>query len=201
VSKKPIIAVDIDDVLAAEAEFIIAYSNENWGHSLSLEDYKENWGEMWGLDHDAVERRADTLHQTDLVMMYRTIDGAHQALLELKKNYDLIILTSRRRLIQAETSDWIAQNFGDIFDEIHYTGFWDTKDPGGHLRTKGKLLEEIGADYVIDDQSKHCIAASECGIKAILFGDYAGNRSVKLPSDVVRCKNWKEVLEYFDGSR
>ena len=40
--------------------------------------------------------------------------------------------------------------------------------------TKGMLAKEIKADYLIDDQLKHCSAAAELGIPALLFGVYAG---------------------------
>ena len=38
---KKTIAVDIDDVLGAEAEFIIGYSNNRWGTTFNLEDWTE----------------------------------------------------------------------------------------------------------------------------------------------------------------
>ncbi len=60
---KSIIAVDIDDVLAAEAEFVVAYTNEHWGGSYTLEDYTEAWNLFWGVDVDEVERRAEILHR------------------------------------------------------------------------------------------------------------------------------------------
>jgi uncharacterized HAD superfamily protein len=65
--------------------------------------------------------------------------------------------------------------------------------------TKTKILAEIGANYLIDDQPKHCIAAAEAGITALLFGDYKWNKDIELKTNMVRVKNWQEVTEYFDG--
>ena len=67
--------------------------------------------------------------------------------------------------------------------------------------TKADIVKQIGADYLIDDQPKHCFAAAEAGITSLLFGDYRWNRNVKLPEGVVKVRTWHEVLEYFDGRK
>jgi 5'(3')-deoxyribonucleotidase len=199
---KRVIAVDVDDVLAAEAEFIIAYGNKHWGHTLTVDEYQENWAAMWGVDIDELERRAAELHRPGLLTSYRLIDGAKEALQTLKKRYDLVILTSRRQVVKEETMAWLNDVFGGVFREVHFTGFWDTISAESHLLTKGELAKQIGAEYLIDDQPKHCVAAAEAGVQSLLFGDYyAEVRNITLPPKVTRCKDWSEVLEFFDGQR
>ena len=198
-ASKLVIAVDIDDVIVAEAEFIVEYSNKYWGHALSIDDYKEHWSDMWQVDHAETERRADILHSPGMVTNYLMIENAHQALEELAKNFRLVILTSRRKVVKEETLNWLSNNFAGLFDEVHFTGFWDSINQGSHLLTKADLTKAIGAQYLIDDQPKHCFAAAEAGVKAVLFGNGAESRNLKLPEGVTRCKNWQEVLEYFNG--
>jgi uncharacterized HAD superfamily protein len=198
-NKRQVIAVDVDDVLAAEAEFVVAYSNKHWGHQLTLEDYQENWSAMWDVDIEEVERRATELHRPGLPTSYRLLDGAVSALQALKERYELVILTSRRNVVKDETLAWLNDVFADVFSEIHFTGFWDTISEDSHLMTKGELAKQIGADYLIDDQAKHCMAAAGAGIRSILFGDYAQTRNLDLPSGVTRCKDWAEVLDYFNA--
>jgi len=41
-ANKPIIAVDIDDVLANLAQEIVDFSNKNWGTNLTIDDYNEH---------------------------------------------------------------------------------------------------------------------------------------------------------------
>jgi uncharacterized HAD superfamily protein len=196
--KKPVIAVDIDDVLAAEAEFIVAYSNKRWGHDLTAADYAEDWEAMWNVGREEVERRAAELHQPGIQNSYRLLDGAKEALETLKLRYKLIILTSRREILKDETLKWVNDLFAGVFEEVHFTGFWDSLKPDRHLLTKAELAKQIGASYLIDDQPKHCFAAAGVGVKAILFGDYIQTRDLKLPNNVTRCKDWPAVLEYFD---
>jgi 5'(3')-deoxyribonucleotidase len=200
-ANKPIIAVDIDDVIVAEAEFIVEYSNRHWGHSLSLEDYREHWGSMWQVGIGEVERRADILHAPGIIRKYRILEDAHYALNALSKNFRLIILTSRRKMVEQETREWLKENFGDVFEKIYFTGFWDNITDNSHLLTKADLSRELNVGYLIDDQPKHCFGAAAHGIKAILFGDYAESRHLEPPEGVTRCSNWQEVLEYFENEK
>ena len=195
---KPIIAVDIDDVLAAEAEFVVKFSNEQFGTRLMLEDYSESWNIMWNVDRDEVERRAHILHEPGIVTQYRIIPGGYETLKKLKETYEIIVVTSRRKRVEAETARWLDEHFPDIFSRLVLTGFWDDpRRPDRHLLSKGSLLNDHRVAYVIDDQPKHCLSALDHGIEPILFGDYAESRNVVAPKGVIRCKDWQAVAEFF----
>lgn len=198
---KPIIAVDIDDVLSNLAQELINYSNRTWGTNLTVEDYNEHWGDMWKVDDAEVKRRSDQLHNGALAAKLKHDQDARPVLDKLVKEYTLVLATSRRRRITRETAEWIDKYFPGIFSEIHYSGIFDTKDHADLQvqLTKADILRKIGAAYLIDDQPKHCLAATKVGVKAILFGDYPWNRRTKPKPGMIRAKNWQEVLEYFDG--
>lgn len=196
---KKMIAVDFDDVILAEAEFVVEYSNQHWGYNFTLEDYRENWQEMWGLEAgEELEARAEALHAPGIQVSYDLIEGAETALKRLAKRYNLVVLTSRRGMVADETLEWIDKNLPDIFTGVHFTGFYEDGVANGHRHTKGVMAREIGTDYLIDDQPKHCFAAAEEGIKALLFGDYAVSRNLKLPKGVTRCTDWAAVVDYFE---
>lgn len=196
--EKPIIAVDIDDVLAAEAEFVVAYTNKYWGGSYTLEDYTEAWNLFWGVDVDEVERRAEILHRPGVVSQYHVTPGSREVLKQLKEKYELIVVTSRRKRVEQETQQWLDEHFPGIFSRLILTGFWD--DPnveGRHLLSKGSLLNDHRVAYVIDDQLKHCVSATDHGIKAILYGNLSGNNYVADRDGMTRCEDWRVVAEYF----
>lgn len=198
-ANKPVVAVDIDDVLAANAEGIIKYTNERWGTNLRVEDYHEHWAELWQVDEEEMERRTHEFVSSGAPKEYRRLNKADEVLRELSKNYKLVITTSRRKVYAADTQEWLDKNLPGIFEEVHFVGIWDQVSEGRIKATKGEYAKQIGADYLIDDQLKHCESAAKVGIKALLFGDYTWNRSDKLPANIIRVKNWQEVLEYFDG--
>lgn len=200
---KQTIAVDIDDVLAANAEGMIAFSNKQWGTHLTIDDFSEHWGEMWKMADDikATEKRAEEFFASDPFSSFRHFPDALPVLKELQKNYRLILVTSRRKRFLRETTDWIDRFFPDIFEETHYAGIWDDPKEGRHEATKADLCQRLGVDYLVDDQLKHCVAAAQCGIPALLFGNYRWNRTDKLLQNVSKVKDWRAVKEYFDAAR
>lgn len=199
---KPIIAIDIDDVLAANAKGFVEFSNKRWHTNLTVEDYHDHWAQLWQVDNQESARRHQELFDQKVVQSYEPLLDAGPVLNKLTKNYELIAVTARWKSISAETKDWLDQYFPGAINDISHMGVWDdfklhSKHKLGH--TKTDLCLEIDAKYLIDDQPKHCIAAANAGIKSILFGDYAWNRSVKLPKGVIRAKTWTAVLEYFNA--
>jgi uncharacterized HAD superfamily protein len=197
------IAIDIDDVLSRSAEGFIAFTNKQWGHSLTPDDYQEEWALVWGVELEEAIRRSIVYHASGVVGDYLPHEAAMPVLKRLAKHYDLVVVTSRRQVLRPETDAWIERHFPGIFKELHYAGIWDDYSDKQRLtaaikQTKAEVCRELGADYLIDDQIKHCIGAAEAGIPAILFGNYKWNREPKvLPKQVVRAHHWDEVAEYF----
>ena len=192
------IAVDIDDVLSRSAEGFIAFSNERWGMSLKPEDYQEEWAVVWGVPLDEALERSIEFHASGTVGNYQPNEAALPVLKKLAKTYNLVAVTSRRRLLQPETDAWMGRHFPGIFQELHYAGIWDELPKDQVMRalkhTKAELCREIGADYLIDDQIKHCIGAAEAGVQALLFGASGGT---KTPTDVTPVADWSGVERYF----
>jgi len=191
------IAIDIDNVLAASAEGLVAISNQLFGSHMTINDFGEDWSKMWGVDHKEAERRGEVLRENKYQKDYLPVDGAARAINELGKRYKLVLVTSRPKKVEELTRNWLKQYFSYPFDTIVFANFWDdpknSKD--GHLQHKGDLFTQVGADIVIDDQLKHCEAAAKAGVQAILFGDYAWNQTNELPDGIIRYKDWPEVLE------
>lgn len=201
-ANKPIIAVDIDDVLAASAADFIKFSNKKWGTNLTIDDYDEHWAKMWQVDHKEEVRRSKVVHDEEVFLKFSHFPEARRVLEKLSKRYRLVIVTSRIRALKKGTLEWIEGSFGNLISEFHFAGIWDDIEKNSAEKvkaTKAEVVRQIGADYLIDDQPKHCFAAAGAGITSLLFGDYKWNRNIELPQGVVRAKNWKEIQEYFDG--
>lgn len=194
---KPIIAVDIDDTIAANAVGFVEYSNKKYGTHLTIDDYQDHWGEAWKTEHEETERRALEYHASGHIATYKTIDEAYEVLKKLKERFTLVVLTTRRNSINELTREWIGKYYPNIFDKFVFSGFFDNPTSESIKMTKGELTKQIGAEYLIDDQLKHVEAAAALGIEGLLFGEYSWNKSKKLPSNVTRVKNWEEVGKYF----
>lgn len=198
-TKKPIIAVDIDDTLGPTTEGWVAFSNERWGHNLTVEDYDEDWGKMWGVDHEETLRRIPDMYTSGVVESLTHDPEAVRVLSALATRYDLVVTTSRHSNFAEATRIWIEQYYKGIFKDIHLAGIYDNFSADAVRRTKGDLITAIGADFLIDDQPKHCLAVAAQGKTGILFGDYAWNRQFEPTAGVVRCVDWQAVEAYFDG--
>ena len=174
--KKQTIAVDLDDVLSAGAQGFVDFSNKRWGTNLSVDDFTERWAEIWEVDLGEEKRRADDIYESRIIKHYAKLDKSKHVLDKLSEDYRLVVLTSRVKRMEADTLDWLDKHFGKIFEEVHFSGFYDNLTSKSHLYTKAELSLEIGADYLIDDQLKHSFAAAEAGIEALLFGNYKWNQ-------------------------
>jgi|SRR5579862_1198888 len=195
--KKPIIAVDIDDVLMPHFQDLINWYNREYGTNLMLADNHPKSIDNWGTDSfQAAIKRVHRFFDTDEFLNSRPFKEAKAAIKDLSDDYLMFVITSRDTLIEETTRKWLNEHFPEIFKEAHFTGLYRLK---GRPIPKSEIAKQIKADYLIDDSLEHVTGASEIGIKGLLFGDYPWNQADKLPSAVVRVKDWQEVLEYFDG--
>lgn len=198
------IAVDLDDVLGDFARAFVDYSNQKWGTKLEPDDWTEHLIELWRVDEAEAQRRVEFIHANpgQILNKIKHDSSAVKILQKLSHQYKLVIVTSRRRILEKETLLFVNRYFRGIFQDVHFAGIWDDLDKPLSERlnlTKAEIVSQIGAGYLIDDQPKHCIAAADAGIKALLFGDYKWNRDIKLQTNMVRVKNWTEVWAYFNA--
>lgn len=205
---KPIIAIDIDDVLSSSAQAFVNFSNERWGTRLSVDDYDEDWARMWNLDRsnedhlEIIRTRGNEALESSVPHMDHAPD-AYEVLKVLKNDYTLIVVTSRRTQLKTDTLAWIKAHYTGIFedDAIYFTGFYDNLHAESWRNTKGDILRDLNVSYLIDDQIKHCNSAAEHGIQALQFGGYGPQLNEPMHGSVVRVKNWNEVGKYFDAKR
>lgn len=195
---RQVIAVDIDDVLSTYGQSLIEFSNNKWNTKLTIDDIEEDWAKMWKIDHEDSSERADILHK-ELFINLKHNQEAKPVLTRLSKYYDLVITTSRQQKLLNDTQQWLNQYFPNIFKSVNFAGIYD-KPYSFHRdkQTKKELIKDVGADFLIDDQPKHCFSVAEEGKQGLLFGNYPWNQASELPPRVCRVNNWQEVERYFE---
>lgn len=117
---KKTIAVDIDDVLALNAEAFVDYCNKRWGTQLTVDDYDEDWFKLWGVDEKESGVRVEQYLSSGTQRSYAHHETAVSVLKELKNRYKIVIVTSRNSSLLKETRDWLDQYFEGIFSEVHH---------------------------------------------------------------------------------
>lgn len=200
--KKPIIAVDVDDVLAGINRAMMEFVNKEFGTNLTWDDYTapgeyhQYWEKIWGVSNEEAERRYQAFVEAESHGNLPLIDGATQAIDHLKKRFELVIITARDHKHKDETHQWLAQHFPQTFKDVL---FLPLNEEDGKKVHKAVVAKEIGASYLIDDNVDHCTVAHQAGITALLFGDYGWNKHHQIPKGVIRVKDWQAVKEHFDA--
>lgn len=198
---KPVIAVDIDDVLSDTVPAFLAFTNKKWGLNFTPQDYNEHLAVMWKTSEEEAKKRVLDFHDSGMSASYKHDETALPVLEELSKKYTLVIVTSRRRHLEEMSRAWLETHYPGVFSDIYFAGIWDT-DVDAQTKnsmTKASICLEIGAKYLIDDQPKHCEAAAEVGIACLLFGDYPWNKMFREDQNITRVIDWKAVGEYFNA--
>lgn len=199
-SKKKIIAIDIDDTIVASREGIINIANKMANANLGSEDYDvpgEYWSyytkiwEQHGLNNLVPEEVYAELHQ--MQSSVPLLPGAEFAIKLLEDNFDIVLITAWDPKWEKLTSEWLKKEFGDFAPRLYFSEAHLGKDGA---KTKGQICKDLGALWLIDDNAEHCRSVIEEGLTAILFGEYGWH--IEIPQGVVRCKDWQAVLNYFD---
>jgi len=130
-------------------------------------------------------------HLTALFRFIKPIRGSREAIEELKKDYNLIVVTARYPLFKRSSIKWIKHHFPDCFSSIEFVRY---KTPFGPRTSKAEICKRINAGCIIDDKLKNVEDCSKAGIKVYFFGPdklYIDNIQSR---NVVCVEDWMEVL-------
>jgi len=198
---KPIIAVDIDDVLANSTEALRIEVNTRLGVDLQPEayqikgDYYNYYETVWRLNELAERITMDELDPQMKADQSHVLPhkGAAETLKKLGEQFELIIVTGRSSTWKDATERWLQQHFPDTFTKVLFGEGYQ----GIQRKSKGELCREHKVTWLIDDNVEHAQSAHDLGVNVVLFGEYGWQYHA--PADFIRCADWKAVQEYFDG--
>lgn len=203
---KPLIAIDIDDVIAYTTEAVCRWANEMTGKNLTMDDYRvetnvdywhyyESIWQQHGMDGLDLNKFLGVFgYDPDSIKM---VPGSKQALVDLAKNFDIIFVTSRDIKAREVTQQWFRKQIGYEV-RVHFASAGH-HDYGKDAPSKGQIAKSLGVEFLVDDNPEHVQSALDHDIKAVLFGDYGWQ--VGAPDYMVRLKTWPEVVEYIGGGR
>ncbi|KAH9966768.1 hypothetical protein BC827DRAFT_1124026 [Russula dissimulans] len=185
---RPLIAVDLDDVLCQTTKCVAEWHNRKFGTDMQLKDfYYSTWYKNpgWGTIVTTAEKVAE-FYDTDELQHAVPMPGSFDALNRLREmGYDLIIVTARSFLPELEsTIIWVGKHFDGIFcnivfssqDSNHIT--FDRRCVGTTL-SKLQIGKEIQSTLLIDDSLETALKVGRDANKLILpFGDYEWNKRI-----------------------
>ncbi|KAJ3212408.1 hypothetical protein HDU83_005786 [Entophlyctis luteolus] len=202
---KPVVAVDMDEVLCATNQALIDFHNANYDTQLEMKDFVSyNYEEIWGGTRKQAIDKVRLFYASDhFSERMQVVPGARVALETLKDWYDLVVVTARQEVVHQETHLFLRSHFPDIFTDVHFANHYLTPEEAARMvsKTKGELCQEVGAKILIDDSLQHARECAAKGIRVFLFdheGEYGWNKlpdGMHLPDNVSRVHKWDEVVE------
>lgn len=191
---KPVVAVDIDEVLTPFLEAFIKFHNREYGSQHAVDDFKTyTFGDTLKVpEPEAVERVLQFYKSHDFTANRPFLDAA-AALKQLQEHYELIIITSRHPISQEQTLAWLEQHFPQTFGAVHFSTHLYLDQP---LVTKTDICKQEGVEILIDDNIEFAKEAAAKNIRVLLFGDrYSWNQAAQLPAGIERVGDWHQVLQ------
>jgi 5'(3')-deoxyribonucleotidase len=199
VPSRPLIAIDIDDVIADTHGTSRLWIEERAGVPADYEVY-ETHTDYWDYYNRVIMTHGDSPVRFEDFLGELVRDQSHMPLLagaqfaigELSKKYDIVLITARDPLLEPATRAWIDTHLGPEVP-LHLS---NNPLVGGPKKSKGELCRELGVSVLIDDNAANCRSALDHGVSAMLFGRYAWQ--VDIPETTVKVADWPTVLERID---
>ncbi|KAK0208395.1 hypothetical protein DFS33DRAFT_1411819 [Desarmillaria ectypa] len=199
-SPVPVIAVDLDDVLAQTNHIVADWHNEVYGTRMDISHfyYYYYWkNPFWGTPKQTFDKIKE-FYQTPRIFQANPVPGAREGTLSLKDmGFKLIIVTARAPDTADESWTW--------FKDPHKTGHEIVTK-----LSKAQVCADLNARVLIDDSSENalqCATAMPVATCVLLFGDYEWNKRISGPEDAsddmsfdIRLKShggkefWKEEI-------
>ena len=194
---KPVVAVDLDEVLGHFIPALCDFHNETYETDLTLADFHSySFHEVWGGTSEESVKRVHAFFETHHFEHMSPVDGAFQTLKHFEPEVNFIIVTSRQHVIFHDTLVWLQKHFPSIFCDVRFGNHWGLS---GKKISKPDMCKDIGAKMIIDDNIKYALQCSELdGFKCVLFDwkdsyKWSAYNDEDLPSNVHRVSSWEHV--------
>ena len=183
------IAIDIDEVIV---DFVRGYLNvyeKRYGKKAFFEDiFSHNFWESLKISKEESLDIADEFYDSEQFDNIGIIEGAKESILELSKNNELFIITSRPLKLKKQTEQFFQTNFNEIPFKIFYSGGFLTMG-----QTKGEICKNLGISILIEDNKDYALDCAKRGVKVFLL-DKPWNKNHEQHERVIKVKNWNEIL-------
>lgn len=189
------IGIDLDEVLAEFVLQITQYYNNKYNTNFKKEDYKnyDLWN-TWGNTKEEAVNEIALFYQTSLFDNMPLVEKSKEAILKLKENHALYIITSRQDNLRPKTLEWVEKNFQGVFDKICFSHNYLFQD---NLKTKKEICDELCIDVFIEDSTTYVQECASENRQAILI-DRPWNQELGNHPHIKRANDWDEIVEIIE---
>ena len=186
-----LIGIDLDDVLADFITYLIEFHNQTYGTKLAKDEfnYYEFW-EIWGGTRKEAIQKVYNFHNTSFFTNIKPTLGSIESINTLKKDNELVIITSRQNSVIKPTREWVNQHFPNCFSEIYFTNHYSL---AGQQIKKSTICSTLSVDILVEDSLVYALDCLSKEREVILI-DQPWNQQEILPKGISRVKSWEEVV-------
>ena len=201
----PVVAIDVDEVLACFLGGFCAFINETRAASagaasaplLAPEHFRSyHFSPALGVSDAEASLLVQAFFASRHFRGLAPLAGARDVLLRHARSFRFVVVTSRSLDVADATRAWLDEHFAGVFALPPLFG---CAYGSGPKRPKSELCREVGAILLVDDQVAYCREAAENGVARVaLFGHYAWNalsddEEAALPPTCLRFSNWQDL--------
>ncbi len=186
------ITFDYDDTLVGFIEPLIQFHNYVYGTKLTNDDFNSyKFWEVWGGTMEEAVRKVDIFSRSIYFDRIKAIDGAREAVEELRKYNFLDIVTSRPLDLEDKTKKSVELIFPNSFEGVYLSNKYGVN---GARRSKSDIFNELGSDVVIEDSAEFAKEGVKDGRLVFLF-NRRWNIDEKVSSKIIRVDYFPQVVE------
>ncbi|MGA9647712.1 MAG: hypothetical protein WBQ76_17495 [Candidatus Korobacteraceae bacterium] len=176
---RPILGVDLDNVLTRTDALIRQPIEEMFGTKLSQSDIKHFDYHLCGVTRDQEREVFGRFHEKECEKV-ALIEDALAALKTLNHFFDIHIVTGRPSETRRLTIEWLTKN-SIPYSELDFR--------------KEKHMSKVHFKAFVEDHREHAYAMARRSVKSFLI-NYPWNQPNPVdPPNVIRVDTWQEILE------
>jgi 5'(3')-deoxyribonucleotidase len=120
-ARKPMIAVDLDEVLGEFIPPLLLFHNETYGTGLTKGDFHSyRFSEVWGGTDQETQEKIMAFFSSSHFRDIPVIPKAREVLERLKDSFEFTVVTSRQHAIESQTRQWLNKHFPGIFSGVYF---------------------------------------------------------------------------------
>lgn len=165
---KPLIAVDLDEVLGQFLPAVIKWHNEEYDTNHTLTDYfSYHFAYVWGCSDEEGARRLEEFFASPyFVNDIEVMPFAKETIEDLADSYDFAIVTSRQLFLKEITYTWINKYYPQLFKVILFGNHYGVE---GQKYSKPQMLQSLGATAIIDDSLLYTTQCAAIAPRVVLY--------------------------------
>ncbi len=189
------IGIDIDDVVVEYLKSFLDYVEKKEGKKFLYEEiFDYSFQDILGVSREEIWNLVKGHESDEIIINLDLIENSKESIELLNNVHKIFFITSRNTKIKNTTLLFFEKHFPNHNFKILFSGEnWDNGN-----RSKQEICKDYGIEIFIEDNLDYALDCATNGIKVFLI-DKPWNQKENLPENIIRVKDWKDILVKIEG--